>query len=59
MIQRAMLGALEPKEERELQRISRQRDVGNKGMTIQIPPLNTALVKVHQEQAKSTREAKV
>ena len=58
MIQKAMLGDLELEEERELQRIGWQRDVKNRGTTIQIPPLNTSLVEVHQELARTTRAAK-
>ena len=58
MIQRSMLGVLEPEEEQELQHIGRQRDVRNKGIAIQIPALNTTLVEAHQELAKTTREAK-
>ena len=42
-----MLGALDPEEEQELQRIGGQRDVRKRGMTIQMPPLNTTLVEVH------------
>ena len=53
-----MLGALELKEERELQRIDRQPNIRNKGMTIQMPPLNTTFIEAHQELAKTIREAK-
>ena len=53
-----MLAALEPEEERELQQIGRQSDVRNRGMAIQMPPLNTYLVEVHHELAKINREAK-
>ena len=49
MIQKAMPGDLEPEEERELQRIGRQREAKNKGTAIQMPSLNTALVEAHQE----------
>ena len=54
MIQQAILNALEPEEERELQWIGQQRDAKNKGTMIQLPPLNTALVEGHQELAKTT-----
>ena len=54
MIQRAMIGALEPEEESESQKIGWQCDAKNKGMTIQMPPQNTTLVEAHQELAKTT-----
>mgnify|MGYP006925733488 FL=1 len=57
MIWKAMIGALELEDERELQRIDRQRDGRSKGMAIQLPPLHTALIEVHQELAKVTQEA--
>ena len=43
MIQNAMLGDLEPEEERELQRIGRQREAKKKEMS----SLNTTLVESH------------
>ena len=48
-----MIGALEQEDEWELQRKAR-----NKGMAIQLPPLHTALIEVHQELAKVTQESK-
>ena len=47
-----MIGALEQEDEWELQRKAR-----NKGMAIQLSPLHTALIEVHQELAKVTQEA--
>ena len=57
MIQKALMGELKPKDEWELQQIGRQKDVRNKRMAIQLPPLHTALIEVHQELAKVTQEA--
>ena len=58
MIQCALLGEIEPKDEQELNRIARKQDVKNKGMFIQMPPLHTSLVKVHQGLAKTIHAAK-
>ena len=58
MIWKAMMGALELEDERELQRIDRQRDGRSKGMAIQLPPLHIALIEVRQELAKVTQESK-
>ena len=57
MIQKALLGPLTPEEEVH-QRLEQQQRSKMKGMTIQMPPLNTALVEVHKELAKVTRETK-
>ena len=43
MIQCTLLGEIEPEDEHELNRIRRHKDVRNKGMAIQIPPLQTTL----------------
>ena len=58
MIQKAMLDVLEPKDEREMQRIGRQREARNRGMGIQLPTLHTTLIETPQELAKVTQEAK-
>ena len=58
MIQKAILGSLESEDERELQRIGRQRDARNKGMAIQLPPLHSTLIEVHKESTKVMQEAK-
>ena len=58
MIQKAMMRALEPEDEQELQRIDRQRDARNKGMAIQLPPLHSTLIEVHKESTKVMQEAK-
>ena len=58
MIQKAMLGIIEPEEERELQRIDRQLDARNKGQAIQMPPLPMALVELYREFARTNRAMK-
>ena len=58
MIQKALMGELKPKDEWELQQIGRQKDVRNKRMAIQLPPLHIALIEVRQELAKVTQESK-
>ena len=49
MILKALLGTLTPEEEEAHQQLEQQQRVKKKGMSIQMPPLNTALVEVHQE----------
>ena len=58
MIQKTLRGIVEPREQREINRIGRQRNAKNKGEAIQMPPLHEALVEVHKEYAKASRAAK-
>ena len=44
--------------EQDMNKISKQRDVKNKGLAIQMLTLNTLLVEVHQELARTIRVAK-
>ena len=44
MIQKSLIGAFEPEEQHEVDRIGRQRNAKNKSEAIQIPPLHEALV---------------
>ena len=47
MVQKALLGGMTPKEEKENQLIDQQQWANRKGIVIQMPPLNTALVEAH------------
>ena len=58
MIQKSLSGAVEPEEQAEVDRISRQRNAKNKGEAIQMPPLHEALVEVHREYEKASRATK-
>ena len=58
MIQKTLRGIVEPREQREINRIGRQRNAKNKGEAIQMPPLHEALVEVHKEYAKASWAAK-
>ena len=52
MIERALTQRAESEEEGLLARVGRQRNVGICRMGIELPPLNTALVKAHMELAR-------
>ena len=58
MIQKSLIGIVEPQEQQEVDRIGRQRNAKNKGEAIQMPPLHEALVEVHREYEKASRAAK-
>ena len=55
MIQKALLGALTLEEEEAHEQLEQQQGAKKKVMDIQMSPLNTGLVKVHEELAKCTR----
>ena len=55
MIQKAMISAIEPEEQPELDRIGRQRIAKYRGEAIQMPSLNTTLVEVHREYARTNK----
>ena len=46
------------KKQQELHKIDRQRNVNNKGATIQMSPLHTALVNVHREYNRTNQATK-
>ena len=58
MIQKAMIGAIEPEEQPELDRNGRQRTAKYRGEAIQMPPWNTALVEVHPEYVRMNKVAR-
>ena len=58
MIQRALAGPVERKEERALDKIGRLRNADEGRIGIELPPLNTALVEVHRELATIRHGAK-
>ena len=58
MIQKSLIGVVEPEEQQEVDQISRQRNTKNKGDTIQMPSLHEALVEVHKEYERASRPAK-
>ena len=58
MIQRALAGSVERKEERALDKIGRLRNADEGRIGIELPPLNTALVEVHRELATIRHGAK-
>ena len=58
MIQRALAGTVERKEERALVKIGQLRNADEGRIGIELPPLNTALVEVHRELATIQHDAK-
>ena len=58
MIQHALAGTAERDDERTLDKIGRMRNVDEGRIDIELPPLNTALVKVHWELATVRNGAK-
>ena len=58
MIQKSLIGAVEPEEQAEVDRIGRQQNAKNRGEAIQIPLLHEALVEVHKEYEKASRAAR-
>ena len=57
MIQKSFISAVEPKEQQEVDQISRHRNAKNRGEAIQMPPLHEALVEVHREYERANRAA--
>ena len=47
------MGVVEPQEQQELDRISRQWSAKNKGEAIQMPPLHMALDEVYSEYVRT------
>ena len=48
MIQRALMGALEPQEDRALQKIGRKKQAQNVALLIELPYLNAALIEAYR-----------
>ena len=58
MIQKTMPGEMTPVRRESVNELSNNIEAKKKGIAIQMPPLNTTLVEVHQELAKCTRTTK-
>ena len=58
MIQRALVGELEPKDDRALQKIGRKKQAKNTALPIEVPELNTALIKAYRDLDRTTGAAK-
>ena len=58
MIQQAIANELESDEETQLQKIGQKRVTKNHHARIELPNLNTALVKVYRKLEKATHAAK-
>ena len=54
IIQKTLRGIVDPQEQREIDRIDRQRNAKNKGEAILMPSLHEVLVEVHKEYAKAS-----
>ena len=58
MIQKSLVGVVDPEEQQEVDRIGRQRNAKNKGEAMLMPLLHEALVEVHKEYERASRAAK-
>ena len=58
MIQRALTGELEPHEDRALPKIGWKKKAKSPPLLMELPDLNTALVKAYQDLDRTTRAAK-
>ena len=58
MIQRALMGELEPKDDRALQKIGRKKQAKNTALLMEVPELNTALIEAYRDLDHTTRAAK-
>ena len=58
MIQRALMGELEPKDDRALQKIGRKKQAKNTALLIEVPELNTALIEAYRDLDRTTGAAK-
>mgnify|MGYP000645035328 CR=1 FL=1 len=58
MIQRALMGELEPKDDRALQKIGRKKKAKNTALLMEVPELNTALIEVYHDLDHTTRAGK-
>ena len=57
MIQRALMGELEPKDDRALQKIGRKKQAKNVVLVMKLPELNTALIEAYRDLDCTTRAA--
>ena len=58
MIQRALMGELEPEEDRPLQKIGRKKQAKNASLLMELPGLNAALIEAYRNLDRTTRAAK-
>ena len=58
MIQRALLGETEPKDDRALQKIGRKKQAKQTALLMEVPELNTALIEAYRDLDHTTRAAK-
>ena len=58
MIQRALLGEIEPKDDRALQKIGRKKQAKHAALLMEVPELNTALIEAYRDLDRTTRAAK-
>ena len=58
MIQRALLGETEPKDDRALQKIGRKKQAKQAALLMEVPELNTALIEAYRDLDRTTRAAK-
>ena len=58
MIQRALMGELEPQEDRALQKIGRKKQAKNVALLMELPNLNAALIEAYHNLDHTTRAAK-
>ena len=57
-IPKSLIGVVEPEEQQEIDRLSRQRNAKNRGEPIQMPPLQTTVVEMYREYERANRAAK-
>ena len=58
MIQRALMGELEPQEDCTLPKIGRKKQAKNVALLMEVPELNTALIDAYRDLDHTTRAAK-
>ena len=58
MIKPVLLGEIEPKDDRALQKIGRKKQAKNAALLMEVPELNTALIDVYRDLDRTTRAAK-
>ena len=58
MIQRVLIGELEPKDDRALQKIGRKKLAKNAALLMEVPELNTALIKAYRDLDRTTHAVK-
>ena len=58
MIQRALMGELEPEEDRPLQKIGRKKQAKNIALLMELPDLNAALIETYRNLDHTTWAAK-